>query len=328
MKIGITIGDPNGIGLETLFKSLTLITEEFKTKNELLIYGNEQVISDYFEKNNYSFEIQNNYLIIQNCHIKIVPTYTKCNITFGKVEEKAGLVSYESLQKSIIAIKMNEIDALVTLPISKHSTRKAGFNFPGQTEFFAYFDKAQDFLMILFNDLMKVSLATIHEPLTKVKDLLNDELIIKKIILFNKSLKNDFKIENAKISVLGLNPHSGENGDIGTEEIDIIIPALEKLIEQDINLEGPFPADAFFGQHIYKNSDGIFAIYHDQGLIPMKMTSINGGVNFTAGLSFVRTSPDHGTGFDIAGMNIADPKSTYQAILWAEKIYKNRKTNI
>jgi 4-hydroxythreonine-4-phosphate dehydrogenase len=324
MKIAITIGDPNGIGFETLIKSLPLLNEQFIRENELFLFGNIEVIKDYLENLKIEYILESNKLIINDFLINLENLPSQCKINFGKVENNSAKVAFESLEYAANCAKSKTYDALVTLPISKTAMHLAGFNFPGHTEYLAHIDSVENPLMILFNDTMKVALATIHNPISEVKKLISKELLLNNIEKFSHSLVNDFGLINPKIAVLGLNPHAGENGDIGNEEVEIIIPVLNKLIEDGAKLDGPFPADGFFGQHLYENFDGIFAMYHDQGLIPMKMTSLNGGVNFTAGLSFVRTSPDHGTGFNIAGKGIANPSSTLQSLLWSEKIFKNR----
>jgi len=214
-------------------------------------------------------------------------------------------------------------DAMVTAPISKFSLGLAGIDFPGHTELLAKFSKSKKFGMMFLSSKFHTALLTIHEPIAKVARLLSQKLLINKIDLFCDTLKNDLKIANPKMALLGINPHSGENGKIGNEEIKIFNPVLNKYKSEEI--QGPFVPDAFFGNRLYKNFDLVIGTYHDQVLIPFKLLNFNQGVNFTAGLPFVRTSPDHGTAFDIAYKNIADYKSMYQAFIWAEKIVNNRK---
>jgi 4-hydroxythreonine-4-phosphate dehydrogenase len=297
-----------------------LLTEQFKRENELTLIGNIETITDYLSKLHFDFQITNNLLIIENSTLRIINIKNYGEVNFGKIDAKSGKAAFDALELAAQLALGKDCDALVTLPISKTAMHLAGFNFPGHTEYLAHIDSVENPLMILFNQTMKVALATIHSPISRIPKLIKSEMLTELIIKFNDSLKNDFGYSNPKIAVLGLNPHAGEEGNIGNEEIEIIKPVINSLQNINFQIDGPFSADGFFGQRLYKEFDGIFAMYHDQGLIPMKMTSLNGGVNFTAGLSFVRTSPDHGTGFDIAGMNFADPKSTYQAIIWAEKI--------
>ena len=213
------------------------------------------------------------------------------------------------------------------MPISKNAFHLTHWEYPGQTEYLSSFFEDSEPLMILFSDKIKVALATIHEPIYNVPTLIQKDTLKNTIRSFYNSLKYDFAYKNPKIAVLGLNPHAGENGDIGKEEIEDIIPAIQECHFDDINASGPFASDAFFARERYKDYSGILAMYHDQGLIPMKMISKKGGVNFTANLPIVRLSPDHGTGYDIAGKNIANPISCVQAIEWAIKIAERRKLN-
>lgn len=320
MKIAVSIGDPNGIGLETFAKAILELSDDFFSSNEIHLFGNSEVLQKYFELIDLDVVFGENHLFLNKKKIYHTNLPAKCEINFGRIEKKSGQVSYESLKFAAEAVMKKECDCLVTLPISKEAMHIAGFGFPGHTEYLAELDSKKNPLMILFNDAMRVALATIHEPIRKVPELIKENNLKNLLKAFNYSLVNDFGILIPRIAILGLNPHSGENGDIGSEENEIIIPTLQILKKEGMIIDGPFAADAFFGKHLYADYDGIFAMYHDQGLIPMKMTSVNGGVNFTAGLSFVRTSPDHGTGFDIAGLNRANPKSTLQAIHWSVKL--------
>ena len=324
MKIITSVGDLNGIGLETFAKAIELCTAEFFNNNSIAIVSSITNINDYLKKINFSYYIDNNFLIINNKKIEIIEIKENSKIEFGIISKQSAEIALSSLQLATDLVLSKQYDALLTLPISKNAMHLLDFAYPGHTEYLAMRDKNTSPLMILFNDQMRVALATIHIPLKDVSasiSISSLELVIKK---FYNSLKIDFGVHNPKIAVLGLNPHAGENGDIGNEEIEIINPIIKKLSIENYIIEGAFPADSFFARNNWKNYDGILAMYHDQGLIPMKMTSKNGGVNITAGLSFVRTSPDHGTGFDIAGKNLADGKSTLQALLWAERISSNR----
>jgi len=324
MKIITSIGDPNGIGLETFAKAVKECNADFFLNNSVAIAASLSIIDDYLKKINFQFDFENQNLIIDNKKIEIIDIGKEYEIEFGAITKKSAEIALSSLECSTDLILSKKYNALLTLPISKNAMHLAEFSYPGHTEYLAAKDNTKDYLMILFNDKMRVALATIHIPLKDVVLSISKKLLENKIANFIYSLKFDFAIKDPKIAVLGVNPHAGENGDIGKEEIDIIIPVIEKFRNIGNLVEGPFPADSFFAHSNWHNYDGIFAMYHDQGLTPMKMTSENGGVNFTAGLNFVRTSPDHGTGFDIAGKNISDCKSTLQALIWAEKIVRNR----
>lgn len=322
MKIVVSFGDPNGIGFETFYKSFFVSNEAFKSL-EFTLVANTKTIEEYAQKNNFKIELGDNFIEINNHKIKIIEI-DYVPIKFGQISKSSGEYSLNSLSVATKLVKEQKYDSLLTLPVSKYSLSLAGYEYPGQTEYFAQIDGSQDYLMILFNERMKVALATIHIPLKEVSNKITYDLLTNKLNTFYSSLINDFGIEYPKIAVLSLNPHAGEFGQIGTEEIETIIPAVNNFQEKLMGIYGPFPPDSFFRDQESLMYDGIFAMYHDQGLIPLKMNSKNGGVNFTAGLSFIRVSPDHGTGFSIAGHNRANPMSTYQAILWAEIIYQNR----
>ncbi|HRT67399.1 MAG TPA: 4-hydroxythreonine-4-phosphate dehydrogenase PdxA [Bacteroidota bacterium] len=324
MKIITTIGDPNGIGLETFVKAIKECDAEFFQNNYIAIASSPSIIENYLKEINFLFNFENQYLVIDNKKIEIINIDKDYKIEFGTITNKSAEIALSSLECAAELVLSKKYNAMLTLPISKNAMHLTEFPFQGHTEYLAAKDNAKDYLMILFNDKMRVALATIHIPLKDVAVSISEELLENKITNFIHSLKIDFATDKPKIALLALNPHAGENGDIGREEIEIIIPIIEKFRNNGNIIDGPFPADSFFAHSNWHNYDGIFAMYHDQGLIPMKMTNRNGGVNFTAGLSFVRTSPDHGTGFDIAGKNIADCKSTLQALIWAEKISRNR----
>ncbi len=322
MKIIVSMGDPNGIGFECFLKSLEMINQN-ENKFDFTIVSNSQTIKEYAESLNIDILIDNQYFFYNNHQVKIIEQ-DYCPIEFGNITKDAGILAVNSLISASNLINSGQYDALLTLPISKHSVHLAGFNFPGHTEFLADIDRTYNPLMILFNDNMKMALATIHIPIKEVPNLITSELVADKLQLYFNSLKYDFGIINPKVAVLSLNPHAGEDGDIGNEEITIISPALQELRDLGFDAIGPFSPDAFFKYYNFLSYDGIFAMYHDQGLIPLKMLSQNGGVNFTANLSFIRVSPDHGTGFDIAGKNIADPLSTLKAIHSSYEINQNR----
>jgi 4-hydroxythreonine-4-phosphate dehydrogenase len=213
---------------------------------------------------------------------------------------------------------------MVTAPVSKEAMFRSGYRYPGQTEFLTRRSGAKSSAMMLVADDFRVALATVHLPLKRVSRALSSERIVKKLRLIDTTLRRDFAIRRPRIAVLGLNPHAGEGGHLGSEEISTITPAISRARKDGIRAFGPFPADGFFGAGSFRGYDAVLAMYHDQGLVPLKMKAFSSGVNFSAGLSIVRTSPDHGTAFDIAGRGIADPRSMIEAIKLAASVIRNR----
>ncbi len=326
MNIAVTSGDCNGIGPEAFFKALAILhKKQSGSFPHFQLIINPKTLQEYLKKLKISFEIKSNILKFGDFNIGLIDCRNYSKVQFGIDSKQSGALAGESINLALDFLKNGKSNAILTLPISKNAIQSAGFNFPGHTEMIASFFGVNQPLMILTSGKVRVALATIHEPLRKVPELLSDNQLIETIRIFNKSLKQDFNIPKPSIAVLGLNPHAGESGKIGTEENEIIIPAIKKCRALRINAVGPFPSDGFFGFGEYKKFDGILAMYHDQGLIPLKLLAKGGGVNFTAGLPIVRTSPDHGTAFPIAGKGIADPKSTLEAILLAMKICNHRK---
>ena len=323
MKIAITTGDVNGIGIEIMIKALQNFSNPDSV--EFVFYGSVNIIKQWLEIIDNTITIEDNYLFIGNNKVLIQEISTSYQIEIGKVSIEAGRHAAEALELCVSDTLREINDALVTLPIAKEAIYLAGWKYPGHTEMLADRCGITDPLMILFKDNLRSALVTIHSSLRKVADLISEKSVLNSIEKFEKSLKMDFGIATPKIAVLGLNPHAGENGNIGTEEIEHIIPAINSAQNSGINCEGPFPADGFFAHQLYKNYDGYLAMYHDQGLIPLKLLAAGGGVNFTAGLPIVRTSPDHGTAFGIAGKNIANHQSLLDSITAAIDIVKNRK---
>lgn len=322
MRIIVSFGDPNGIGFETFVKSFFIADTAFDSIDFTLV-ANTDTIREYIDKCGLNATIDNQYLFVNDKKISIIQIpYSE--VKFGRISKESGKFAFDSLKVATELTFKNEFDSLLTLPISKYSISLAGFEFPGHTEYLATVDNCNQYLMILFNERMKVALATIHIPLKDVSSMITQDLLTKKITTFHNSLQLDFGSISPKIAVLSLNPHSGESGHIGTEENEVLIPVINDFQIQLCAVTGPYSSDSFFRNDDYLKYDGIFAMYHDQGLIPLKINSRKGGVNFTAGLSFIRVSPDHGTAFDIAGRCKADPMSTYQSIIWAEIIYNNR----
>lgn len=324
--IGITVGDINGIGPEVIMKSLAdarmlkLCTPVIYATTKVLAYYKKALQLEEF---NYSQAKSHEHFLskrinVVNCWEEMV------EINVGQVTNEAGKSAYLALERACEDLKNGYLDAVVTGPINKHNIQNENFHFAGHTEYLTQYFGAKDSLMFLVSENIRVGVATGHIPLQDISKSITSDLIINKIKIMATALKQDFGILKPKIAVLGLNPHAGEAGLLGNEEIDIIKPALEKCKNEGILVFGPYPADGFFGTGTYYKADGVLAMYHDQGLIPFKTLAFDSGVNFTAGLPVVRTSPDHGTAYDIAGKNIASEKSMREAIFMACDIVNNR----
>ncbi|MCU0359097.1 MAG: 4-hydroxythreonine-4-phosphate dehydrogenase PdxA [Bacteroidia bacterium] len=324
--IGISQGDINGIGPEVILK--TLIEPGINDICTPVLFSSQKTIS-YYRKvlglEEFNFHPLRDFSQINNKKVNVMICYEEeVNIEMGKLSETGGKYARISLDHAAKALQENQIHALVTAPINKSNIQGDGFHFPGHTEYLAH-KLGGDPLMILCSENgLRVALATGHIPLNEVASRITTEVVTKKITLFYESLVKDFAIRKPKIAVLGLNPHAGDNGTIGAEEQNIIRPAIEQL-KLDALIYGPYSADGFFGTNAYKKFDGILAMYHDQGLIPFKTMAFNDGVNFTAGLNKIRTSPDHGTAFEIAGKNEASELSFRNALYMAIDLYRNRK---
>jgi 4-hydroxythreonine-4-phosphate dehydrogenase len=243
----------------------------------------------------------------------------------GKTTVEAGRMALISLQRATEDVLAGRLDGVVTSPINKHNMQSDEFRFPGHTEFFTEKSGAKDSLMLMCSEEMRIGVVTGHIPLASVSSALSKEKILSKINILYKSLRNDFGIQKPRIAILGLNPHAGESGMIGNEEQEMIVPLLEDLKNKGILVFGPYSADGFFGKQLFRKFDAVLALYHDQGLAPFKALSFDSGVNFTAGLPFTRTSPDHGTAYDIAGKNQANEESFRQAVFLAVDVVKARK---
>lgn len=320
------MGDYNGIGPEVALKSFQ--NRKFGNHTPLLL-GHESVWRFYASRLdlNFDFNVVAGALDADPNKINILNTSVKKLVSLnpGSINPDAGRCSMEAVQKGIELCMDQTCDALVTAPISKESIQKAGYNVPGHTEFLAEKTATSDYMMILASGDLRVGLITGHIPLKEVAGSLRKEQIIRQIDTLNQSLKRDFGIPKPRIAIFGLNPHAGDGGVLGMEEIDIIAPAIQASVARGINAEGPLPADGFFGSKLQEKFDGILAMYHDQGLVPFKALTFGSGVNFTAGLPIIRTSPDHGTAFGIAGRNIADERSFDTAYQLACEMADNRK---
>jgi 4-hydroxythreonine-4-phosphate dehydrogenase len=329
IKLGISHGDINGIGYEIIIK--TFLDNRILDFCTPIIYGSPKVAA-YHRKvlniNNISFNnIASAEKAISN-KLNIIDCFgDEIKVELGKSTKEAGQASFVSLEKCVSALKENKIDILITAPINKKNIQSDKFTFQGHTEYLKENFNVDEVLMLLVSGDLRVGVVAGHVPIKDVPSVITKENILKKIDIMNKSLKNDFNIRKPKIAVLGLNPHAGDSGLLGDEENEIIIPAIEEARNKNIMAIGPFAADGFFGSDTYNKFDGIIAMYHDQGLAPFKALAFTSGVNYTAGLPIVRTSPAHGTAYDIAGKNIASHESFREALYMAVEIYKNRKAN-
>ena len=323
-KVGISIGDINGIGPEIVLK--TFEDDRMLEFCTPVIFAHTKMLSflkRHF-KLNLKFQGVNSPDKAIHGKINIVNTWkNNPKIEFGQEHKDAGAFAIKSLRAATQALKENHIDVLVTAPLHKNNIQADDFKFPGHTDFLEQ-ELSGNALMFMVSDEIKVGLLTDHIPVKDVSAHITPELIKEKIKTVKQSLKQDYQIDVPKIAVLGINPHTGDNGVIGQEDDDVIRPTLAEINKNEHYVFGPYAADSFFGSKNYKNFDAIIAAYHDQGLIPFKTLSFGNGVNFTAGLNYIRTSPDHGTAFDIAGKGEADPSSFTKAVFEALKIYKNR----
>lgn len=326
IKIGITCGDINGIGLEVILKGLALnkAGRQFKT----VIYGSTKVAAyhkNIITQENIQFQSVNSAEEAQADKINIINCWgDNINISLGKPTDVGGKCAYEALERAVKDLKAGHIDALVTAPINKKAMQMADFPFIGHTEYLSSAFKAKESLMLMVSDALKVGLVTNHLPISQVAAAITKEKVLRKIHILSETLKIDFNIGRPTVAVLGLNPHAGDEGAIGDEDEKIIRPAIEEAKAKGILAFGPFPADGFFGSGQFSKYDGVLAMYHDQGLVPFKALSFGAGVNYTAGLSIVRSSPDHGTAYDIAGKGEADASSFIKALFLAADVVRNR----
>lgn len=328
-RVAISSGDFNGIGPEIILKTLKDIAQPEVTP---IILSSSSVIGYYLKLLPYELQYHHAGTVdeIKDGAINLLESYSHQNISVqpGGFTEQSGRCAMQSVEKGIELCKSGDADALVTAPISKEAVNLAGYHIPGHTEFLAEHTGTEDYMMMLVHKKLRVGLATIHIPLSQVAEQISETLILRHIRIMHQSLTQDFSIPAPNIAVLGLNPHAGDGGVIGTEERDLISPALEQARAEGFFVSGPYPADGFFGNRKYEDYDAVLAMYHDQGLIPFKTLSFGAGVNVTAGLPIVRTSPDHGTAFDIAGQNKANPSSFKEAFTLAVELVKNRQKEV
>ena len=323
--VGITLGDINGIGPEVVIKALS----DSRMLNMItpVIYGSVKVLSYYrktLDINDFNFmnvkgpdQISHRKINVINCWDDTV------EVKIGASEAEAGGYAYTALQKAVEDLKAEHLDALVTGPINKANIQHESFKFPGHTEYLAQELGKGKSLMMMVSEQMRIGVVTGHMPLKEVSQTINKSLVEEKLKILAESLKKDFNIAKPRIAVLGLNPHAGEGGLLGDEEINAIAPAITELKRKGHLVFGPFSADGFFGDGSYSKYDGILAMYHDQGLAPFKALSFETGVNYTAGLSKIRTSPDHGVAYSLAGKGLASESSMRAAIYLAADVFKN-----
>ncbi|MDR0698228.1 MAG: 4-hydroxythreonine-4-phosphate dehydrogenase PdxA [Tannerella sp.] len=334
IKIGISQGDSNGVGYEVILKSFS--DQRIFELCIPILYGSQKIASFYSNMLEKAETASPEIHIIHDTNkaipgkLNLIPCVNDSTpIEPGFPTEAGGKASLQSLEAAVADLRKGSVNALLTAPVNKHNIQCEKFHFPGHTEYLEknFGNSSHKSLMILLNEYLRVALATGHIPLSEVKLELTAENIIGKLKVFNRSLREDFGITRPRIAVLALNPHAGDNGFIGNEEATIILPAIEEADRNGIIVFGPYAADGFFGAQTYRSFDGILAMYHDQGLAPFKALAMDDGVNFTAGLSIVRTSPAHGVAYDLAGQNKASENSFRHAIYTLIDVYRNRKNH-
>lgn len=327
IRVGITIGDINGVGAEVIIKALS--EAKLFTNSIPIIYASSKTLSFHKKAlNNETF----NFLAINDAadakpkKINLINCWSEeVKMNIGEQNAIGGKYALKSLEAATDDLKANKLDVLVTAPINKDGVKEAGFEFPGHTEYLAHMSNTEDVLMLMVAGDLKVAVVTGHVPLKDVASLITKEAVENKLRLLINSLKKDFAISRPKIAVLGLNPHAGDRGTLGDEELNIINPVVKKLHDEGELVYGSYSSDGFFGSSNLKNFDGVLSMYHDQGLTGFKSISFDEGVNYTAGLPIVRTSPDHGTAYDIAGKGIASERSFRNAYFLACDIFRQRK---
>ena len=324
LKFVFTCGDINGIGPEIVVKSLNKITAQNPTTKFFFICPSNVLENTFtFVKPLFDFKIVKKLSKDAVQQVTLIDI-GKAKLNRGVPTKSSGQIAFKSLVESYKLLQSGAANAVVTASVSKTALRMAGINLPGQTEMFANWSGSKNYVMTFLSARMNAALVTIHSPLKAVPNLLNSKKLEATLNVIVRTLKIDLGLKHFKIAILGLNPHAGEGGLIGKEEKVVIQPIIKEYSNQ-IDIEGPFSPDAFFANRLYKNFDMIIGMYHDQVLIPFKMINFGKGVNYTAGLPIIRTSPDHGVAYDIAGKNIADESSMIQAYKYARKIVKNRK---
>jgi 4-hydroxythreonine-4-phosphate dehydrogenase len=326
IRVGITHGDFNGISYEIIIKTLMdPRVLEFCTP---VLYGSSKVASYYRKVLNI---VDFNFNLIKKAEFAVAKranivnlTETELKIDIGESSELAGQLSFQSLEMAVEDLKNNHIDVIVTAPINKYNIQSREFHFKGHTEYFADKFGANEYLMLMVSDKFRIGFATGHDALKDVVGKISVDSLVRKLITLNNSLIRDFGVIKPKIALLSINPHNGDSGVIGNEEKDILLPAIKKANLENILCFGPYPSDSFFANMQYQKFDAVMAMYHDQGMIPFKLICFDNGVNFTAGLSIIRSSPAHGVAYEIAGKNEANPESFRNSLYLACDVYNNR----
>ncbi len=326
LRVGISIGDIAGIGPEVIIK--TFLDERMFKLMVPVVFGNSRVFSFYKKQLNiekFQYNSVRNFQQLSHNSLNILPVWEEeVVIEPGKPDATTGKLALQSLKAACDALKNGDIDVLVTAPINKKHIHSDEFPFSGHTSYLLHELGGEEVLMFMVSDNIRVGLVTEHLPIKEVSSAISKEQILSKLKLMQQSLIRDFGIDKPKIAVLGLNPHAGDEGLIGQEEQEVILPAIRQAMQEGILCFGPYPADGFFGKGHHEGFDAVLAMFHDQGLIPFKSLSIDTGTNFTAGLKYVRTSPDHGTAEDIAGKDLADAESFRVAVFKAIDIFHAR----
>ncbi|PPK87413.1 4-hydroxythreonine-4-phosphate dehydrogenase [Neolewinella xylanilytica] len=321
LRIGISVGDINGIGPEVIVKALSRrgILELFTP----VIYAGAEVFARFADT--FAFSVVDNAEAAEDGEISLVPCWDEAvEASPGAATKAGGIAAARSLERVVDELKAGHLDALVTAPINKSVMPRDAFPYPGHTEMLTERLGAEESLMFLVSDDLRVGVVTNHIPVSEVAGAVTKAKILEKLEIMDRSLRADFARDKPLIAVLALNPHAGDQGRIGKEDEEVVRPAIEAAKAAGIMALGPFPADGFFGSGNFKKYDGVLAMYHDQGLIPFKALSFGKGVNFTAGLPVIRTSPDHGTAYDLVGQDIASPDSFLAALFLARETYLNR----
>ncbi len=329
LRIGITIGDVNGIGPELILKAFS--DPRLRDQCTPILYGSSRALNIYrkildIDKFNYSVIPMANQA--QSRRFNIIECIADLDrVDVGQPSEAGGKLAHLALKRAIEDAQHKELDAIVTLPVDKATVQLHEEDFVGHTEMFAKAFSVEENLMMMVSEEMRVGMVTNHLPIQEVSRNISTQRIIQKVKLMESSLRRDFNLPRPLIAVLGLNPHSGDSGLLGKEEQEVILPAINALRDEGMMVEGPYPADGFFGSLTYRRFNGTIAMYHDQGMIPFKLMTGFGGVNFTAGMPLVRTSPDHGVAYDIAGKGSADAESFRKAIFLALDVISRRREN-
>lgn len=326
IRVGITHGDFNGISYEIIIK--TLMDPRILEFCTPILYGSSKIASYYrkvFNINEFNFNLikKAEHAVPKRANIVNV-TERELKIDIGESSELAGQLAFQSLEMAVEDIKNNHIDVILTAPINKFNIQSDSFHFKGHTEYFADKFNSNEYVMMMVSEKFRIGFATGHDALKDVAGKITVDLLVKKLITMNNALIRDFAVSKPKIAMLSINPHNGDRGVIGTEERDILIPAIKKANLENILCFGPYPSDSFYATMQYQKFDAILAMYHDQGMIPFKLICFDSGVNYTAGLSVIRSSPAHGVAYEIAGKNEANPESFRNALYLACDVYNNR----